>query len=117
MNDATATSSRAPQQMRALARANEVRRARAQLKRGIADGVISVGEVLLACPSEVDSMPIGELLVSQRSWGVTRCHKVLAEIAISQTKPVGSMTDRQRRALAAMIRPPPTDAGRRRSSA
>jgi hypothetical protein len=89
--------------MRALARANEVRLARAELTRHIAAGVVSVGEVILTCPREAASMTIGDLLVSQRSWGAARCRKVLDEVAIAQTKPVGSMTDRQRRALAATL--------------
>jgi hypothetical protein len=103
MTDAAATMTRAPQHMRALARANEVRLARAELKRRIAAGAISVGEVILTCPREAAGMPIGDLLISQRSWGATRCRKVLDEVAVSQTKSVGSMTDRQRRALAAML--------------
>jgi hypothetical protein len=103
MNDATATIARAPQHMQALARANEVRLARAQLKRRIADGAVSVGEVTLTCPPEAASMTIGELLVSQRSWGETRCRKFLAEIGMPETKTIRSMTERQRRALAAMI--------------
>lgn len=103
MTDAAATLTRAPQNMRALARANEVRLARAELKRRIAAGALSVGEVILTCPREAGSMTIGDLLVSQRSWGAARCRKVLEEVAISPTKSVGSMTDRQRRALAAMV--------------
>ncbi len=103
MHDATATISPAPQHMQALQRANEVRLARAELKREIADGTTTVESVILACPWEAASMTIAELLVSQRRWGATRCSKFLAGIGIGETKTVGSMTDRQRRALAAMI--------------
>ena len=87
MNDATATIAGAPQHMRALARANEVRRARAQLKRRIADGVIGVGEITLTCPPEAVSMTRGELLVSQRSWGKGRCRKFLAEVGCPRQRP------------------------------
>jgi hypothetical protein len=48
-------------------------------------------------------MTIAELLLSQRRWGATRASKFLADIGMSETKTVGSMTDRQRRALSAMI--------------
>jgi hypothetical protein len=89
--------------MRALERANEVRIARAELKRRVAFGKIDVAEVILYCPSEADSMTVGDLLVSQRRWGQTRCRKLLAQVPISETKTVGSMTDRQRHALAAML--------------
>ncbi len=92
-----------PQYMRALERANEVRLARAELKRRVAFGRIGVAEVILCCPSEADSMEVADLLASQRRWGQTRCRKLLAQVPIPETKTVGSMTDRQRHALAAML--------------
>ena len=102
--NATATSAPAgPQNMRALARANEVRLARAQLKREVAFGEIDVAEVIVDCPWEAQSMAVADLLMSQRRWGQTRCHKLLARLPISEQKTVGSMTDRQRHALAAML--------------
>jgi hypothetical protein len=103
MHHATATIAPAPQHMQALQRANEVRLARAELKRRVADGDITAGEVILTSPWEVASMSIGELLVSQHRWGSTRCRKFLGEIGMPETKTVGSMTDRQRHALAALI--------------
>src|SRR5271166_800890 len=93
-----------PQYMRALERANQVRLARAELKRRVATDEIGVAEVILGCPWEAESMAVGDLLMSQRRWGQTRCRKFLAQIPMSEKKPVGSMTDRQRRTLAAMLR-------------
>ncbi|HEV3094253.1 MAG TPA: hypothetical protein VGY30_07035 [Solirubrobacteraceae bacterium] len=92
-----------PQHMRALARANQVRLARADLKRRVAAGEISVSEVIAHCPWEAASMAVGDLLMSQRRWGQTRCRKFLAQIPMSEQKTIGSMTDRQRRTLAAML--------------
>jgi len=89
--------------MQALQRANEVRLARADLKRKVGEGAITVGDVILTCPWEAASMTISELLVSQRRWGTTRASKFLAGIGMPETKTVGSMTERQRRALATMI--------------
>ncbi len=103
MHDATATIAPAPQHMQALQRANQVRLARAVLKRRIGSGAIEVSEVILTCPPEAGSMPIGELLMSQRRWGAARCRRFLEEIGVPETKTVGSMTERQRRVLAAMI--------------
>ena len=102
MNTITTTPAH-PQHMRALARANEVRLARAELKRRVAFGKVDVAEVIVYCPWEAHSMAVGDLLISQRSWGRTRCRKLLAELPMSETKTVGSMTDRQRRALATML--------------
>jgi len=102
--NATATIAPAgPQHMRALQRANAVRIARAQLKRRVTLGEIDVAEVILYCPWEVDSMAVAELLMSQRRWGLTRCRRFLAQLPMSEQKTVGSMTDRQRRVLAAML--------------
>ena len=104
MHDATATMAPAPpQHMQALQRANKVRLARADLKRRVGDGAVTVDEVILTCPWEAASMTIAELLTSQRRWGTTRCSKFLASIGMPETKTVGSMTERQRSVLAALI--------------
>ena len=103
--NADATIAAAPQHIRALQRANEVRLARAELKRGVAHGRIGVADVVLDPPWEAESMMIADLLMSQRRWGVTRCRKLLQLIPMSENKTVGSMTDRQRRALAALLSP------------
>jgi hypothetical protein len=103
--NATATVAPAgPQYMRALERANQVRLARAELKRRVASGELDVAEVILGCPWEADSMAVADLLMSQRRWGQTRCRKFLAQIPMSEKKAIGSMTERQRRTLASMLR-------------
>jgi hypothetical protein len=93
----------APQHMRALAHANRVRLARAELKRQVAENETTVAEIVLECPWEAESMAIADLLLSQHRWGRTRCRRFLATIPMSETKTIGSMTDRQRRALAAQL--------------
>ena len=94
----------APQHMQALAQANKVRLARAELKRQVADGELSVADVVLDCPWESESMTIADLLMSQHRWGRTRCRRFLGAIPMSERKTIGSMTDRQRRELAARLR-------------
>lgn len=99
-----------PQRLRALERANTVRLARAELKRRIAEGEASAAEVILEPPDEAVSWAIGELLMSQRRWGATRCRKFLARNHISETKPVGALTERQRRLIASELESPPARA-------
>jgi hypothetical protein len=41
--------------------------------------------------------------MSQRRWGSTRCRKFLSRSHIIETKPVGTLTDRQRRMLASSL--------------
>ncbi len=102
--NATATIAPAvPQHIRALQRANEVRLARAELKRRVADGELDIAEVILDCPPEAQSMAVSDLLMSQRRWGQTRCRRLLAQLPISEKKTVGSLTDRQRRTLVSML--------------
>ncbi|HWH95722.1 MAG TPA: hypothetical protein VNT03_17815 [Baekduia sp.] len=101
--NAAATIAPAPQHLRALARANEVRLARAELKRQVADGEITAAHVILECPWEAASMTVSDLLTSQRRWGSTRCRKLLQSIPMSENKTVGSMTERQRQALARLL--------------
>ena len=66
--DATATA-RGPQHMRALAQANRVRLARAELKRQVAEGEMTAQAIVLDCPWEAESMAIADLLTSQHRWG------------------------------------------------
>jgi hypothetical protein len=106
---ATATAP-APQHLRALAQANRVRLARAELKRQVGDDEVSVADVVLSCPWEAESMAIADLLMSQHRWGRTRCRRFLAALPMTETKTIGSMTDRQRRALAAMLGADPATA-------
>jgi hypothetical protein len=103
---ATATAP-APQHLRALAQANRVRLARAELKRQVAEGEVTVAEVVLSCPWEAESMTIADLLTSQHRWGQTRCRRFLNSIPMSENKTIGTMTDRQRNALAAQLRGEP----------
>jgi hypothetical protein len=99
----TATIAAVPQHMQALEQANRVRLARARLKARVASGELSAAEVIVTCPMEAETMDVSDLLLSQRRWGRTRCRRFLATIPISENKTIGSMTDRQRRTLAALL--------------
>jgi hypothetical protein len=93
----------APQHMRALAQENRVRHARAELKRRVAEGELPAAEVVLEAPWEAESMAIADLLASQHRWGKERCRRFLATLPMLETKTIGSMTERQRRELAARL--------------
>ena len=103
---ATTTVLGGPQCLRALQRANEVRLAQAAHKHRIPPGEISGSEVILWPTTEIEAMTVGDLLLSQRRWGQTRCRMLLRTVPLSETKTVGSMTARQRHALAAMLGAP-----------
>jgi hypothetical protein len=95
-----ATKALGPQHLRALARANEVRLARAELKRRVLEHEVTVAEIVLDPPEAAENMTVADLLMSQKRWGHTRCRKFLGAIPMSEAKTVGAMTERQRRAVA-----------------
>jgi len=92
-----------PQAVRALRQANHVRHARSVLKTQIAEGQITAAEVTLTCPAEANGMPIAQLLSNQRHWGKARRTACLAEVSVSENKPLGSLTERQRRIIASPL--------------
>lgn len=106
----TAVPVQAPQHMQALARANRVRLARAELKRSIGRGEVDVSAVIRDCPWETESMTLAELLTSQRRWGRTRARKLLQALGLSENKRLGTLTPRQRALLTSALSPRARDA-------
>jgi hypothetical protein len=99
----TASAGAGQQHLLALARANRVRLARAELKRQIAGEEISASQVILDCPWEAASMSISDLLMCQRRWGRARCRRLLVSLGVPENKQIGTLTQRQRGALAAVL--------------
>ena len=99
----TATVGAEQQHLRALEYANRVRLARARMKRKIAAAELSAGQVIVTCPWEAHSMSISDLLMSQKRWGRARCRRLLVGIGVPENKPVGTLTDSQRIALAGVL--------------
>jgi hypothetical protein len=91
------------QHLRALEYANRVRLARARMKRMIGAGELSAAEVVMSCPWQAHSMSISDLLMSQKRWGRTRCRRLLVSLGVPENKQVGTLTERQRLALAAVL--------------
>lgn len=91
------------QPLRALERANDLRVARSLLKRRVGEGYVTAGAVVLASPPETVTMPLFDLLRCQRMWGTYKAHSFLVRSGISEIKTIGSLTDRQRTAVAARL--------------
>jgi hypothetical protein len=98
-----------PQHLRALEHANRVRLARAELKRRVAAADVRVADVVRECPWEARSMELSELLMSQKRWGRERCRRLLLALSIPENKQLGTLTERQRVALASMLEAPPSE--------
>ena len=92
-----------PQHMMALAHANQIRLARAAMKRSIKAGMLNASEVFKDCPDEVATMTVSELLCSQQRWGKARARKFLSPLAINENRALGKLTLRQRDEMAARL--------------
>jgi hypothetical protein len=93
----------AAQRLRALERANHIRTVRANLKRRLRAGEEGAAEVILRCSRDTDTMTVGELLGSQWGWGARRSALTLRSVSVSERKTLGSLTERQRVMLAAVL--------------
>jgi hypothetical protein len=84
------------QALTALALAQRLRLTRADVKRKIASGEMRVADVLTGEDgAAVDSMTVFDLIASQHRWGEGRTRRLLAHLALRESKTVGSLTPRQ----------------------
>src|SRR5439155_26303798 len=91
------------QRARALRDANRVRCGRARLKRSLASGGRSAADLISDPPVEVRTMTVRQLVVSQRGWGPVRSRRLLRAASVPEGKELRSLTERQRRVLAARL--------------
>jgi hypothetical protein len=91
------------QRLRALERARHVRVARAALKRRLRRGEEAAAEAILRGSRDTDTMTLADLLLSQPGWGPTRCSRMLRRVSLPERKTLGSLTERQRVMLAALL--------------
>lgn len=90
------------QAMEALAKGTKVRMVRAQVKRDIAAGLLTVPEVLHL--PELARMTLGELLAAQYGWGPRRVARFLNALDLTVAKRIGSLTVRQRDLIGKALR-------------
>jgi hypothetical protein len=93
----------APQRLQALERANQVRLARADLKRRVREGAVAATDVVLTSPWQTRTMSVGELLMSQRGWGRVRTRRLLVALSVPENKQIATLSERQRLAIAAVL--------------
>lgn len=92
-----------PQHLEALDRANEVRLARAELKREIKSGARSVADLIHPAnplPDFAEAMSVDQLLKAQRRWGTTRARSFLRGLGIGEKRLLSQLTTRQRWVIA-----------------
>ena len=92
------------QRMEALKRANQIRSARAQLKRDLKGGRRSIHDLLLEPPTYVETAKVADMLLAVPKYGRVKVNKVLQLCRISPSKTIGGLSQRQRAELVSMLR-------------
>lgn len=91
------------QRMDALALANEVRVARARLKRDLRAGRRSLAPLLLDPPEWLETAKVFDLLLATPKIGRVKAHKRMQRAMISPSKTMGGLSDRQRSCLLELV--------------
>jgi hypothetical protein len=92
------------QRLRALRRANEIRSARAQLKRDLKGGKAKIEKLLLDPPEYVLSAKVFDMILAVPKYGRVKANKILTQCRISPSKTIGGLSERQRAELVHMLR-------------
>jgi hypothetical protein len=92
------------QRMDALARANQIRVKRAQLKRDLKSGRLSIHTLLLKPPEYVETAKVFDMLLAVPKYGRVKVNKILAHCRISPSKTIGGLSERQRSELVSLLR-------------
>jgi hypothetical protein len=92
------------QRMDALQRANEIRTRRAQLKRDLKAGRVSIHKLLLDPPEYVETAKVFDMLLAVPKYGRVKANKILAQCRISPSKTIGGLSERQRNELVSFLR-------------
>jgi hypothetical protein len=91
------------QRISALSEANRIRVYRAQLKVNVAFGEIDARDVIREPEQEVETMKIYDLLLAMPVIGKSKANRLLQAVAISPSKTLGGLTDRQRDELLTLL--------------
>lgn len=94
----------AEQREAALAKANYHRTWRAQRKKEIKRGQLSLAPLIQTPPAEMETMKVLDLLLAAPKVGRTKAMQAINRARISPSKTVGGLTRRQREELLATLR-------------
>ncbi len=89
--------------MKALNKANEIRTARAQLKRDLKAGKMQIQKLLLDPPEYVLSAKAFDMILAVPKYGRVKANKILSQCRISPSKTIGGLSERQRTELVHML--------------
>ena len=91
------------QRMHALQVANDVRGRRSQLKRDLKAGSESLTVLLLDPPAYLETAKVVDMLLAVPKYGRVKANKILRACAISPSKTIGGLSQRQRAELVELM--------------
>ena len=103
-NSSTAPERSLNQRMDALARANQIRIKRAQLKRDLKAGRLSIHALLLKPPEYLETAKVFDMLLAVPKYGRVKVNKILVQCRIAPSKTIGGLSERQRSELVGLLR-------------
>jgi hypothetical protein len=86
------------------AEALEIRTRRAQLKKDLKAGRVSVHTLLLEPPEYLQTAKVFDMLLAVPKYGRVKVNKVLQQCRISPSKTIGGLSQRQRSELVSLLR-------------
>jgi hypothetical protein len=92
------------QRMDALKRANGIRTARAQLKKDLKAGRVSIQDLLDSPPDYVLTAKVFDMLLAVPKYGRVKTNRVLNQCRISPAKTIGGLSERQRKEMVSLLR-------------
>jgi hypothetical protein len=90
--------------MDALQRANAIRTRRAQLKKDLKAGRVSIHALLREPPEYLETAKVFDMLLAVPKYGRVKANKVLQQCRISPSKTIGGLSERQRTELVSLLR-------------
>ncbi|HEX5714480.1 MAG TPA: integration host factor, actinobacterial type [Solirubrobacterales bacterium] len=92
------------QRMEALKRANDIRTARAKLKKDLKANRASIHAILLDPPEYVMTAKVFDMLLAVPKYGRVKTNRILNQCRISPSKTIGGLSERQRTELVSLLR-------------
>ena len=92
------------QRMDALKRANDIRTARAKLKKDLKAGKANIHALLLDPPDYVLTAKVFDMLLAVPKYGRVKANRILNQCRISPSKTIGGLSERQRAELVSQLR-------------
>jgi hypothetical protein len=92
------------QRMEALKRANDIRTARAKLKKDLKANRASIQTILLDPPEYLLTAKVFDMLLAVPKYGRVKANRILNQCRISPSKTIGGLSERQRAELVSQLR-------------